>query len=560
MRNFLLIFLLFCACYKANSQVNYFNRVYDLNLNINAYQDLIIINPDSSIVFGFSRDLNHKRFITYAFIDNATGDTLYTFKHGRDTIDIYGGMNDYNCIINNVIYSCGGYYKNGNAYANFMKFSLDGDLILDSLYYIPISTQYAWTQFNSMLPLNDGSFLLVGNKESSYGNLDAWLVKMDSNGNILWEKSFNSSWNDQAISIVPHQGNYLISGGKIVSGKFDVWLICVDSDGILIWEKTYGGPFYDGGNAMSLNNGEIHLSGGREYAENYYESFVMRLNNNGDFLWQKSLFSMQTFNLQSSLGINMELSDGSILSVGGFYEYDSPMDSPVGIIYKMSQNGDSIWTRILKLRTNDHYTWDLEELDNGDFLMSGYVFPDSPNNTQDGWLMRTNCLGYFEHPKDSVVFSGDGGLLYAQNLSSYFEYTTIAWGDNEIDTLYEGNVQSINHTYSLPGNYIISTSTVACNDTIKKTIEYTANPPNLINQHVLVFPNPNDGNFQVWLNSEDLWQLEVFDASGRMVFGKSDVVLKTGFTLNLSACESAVYFVRVRSELATFMERVVVSK
>ena len=180
MRNLLLTFLFLCSYYKVNSQVDYFNRLNDLNFIINTYQDLVIINPDTSIVFGYSRDFNHKR-ITCAFIDNATGDTLYTFKYGSDTIDIYGGYNDYNCIINDVIYSCGCYYKNGNAYANFMKFSLNGDLILDSLYYIPVSSQYAWTQFNSMLPLDDGSFLLVGSKERNYGNLDLWLVKMDLN-------------------------------------------------------------------------------------------------------------------------------------------------------------------------------------------------------------------------------------------------------------------------------------------------------------------------------------------------------------------------------------------
>jgi hypothetical protein len=559
MRNLLLTFLFLCSYYKVNSQVDYFNRLNDLNFIINTYQDLVIINPDTSIVFGYSRDFNHKR-ITCAFIDNATGDTLYTFKYGSDTIDIYGGYNDYNCIINDVIYSCGCYYKNGNAYANFMKFSLNGDLILDSLYYIPVSSQYAWTQFNSMLPLDDGSFLLVGSKERNYGNLDLWLVKMDLNGNILWEKSFDSSWYDNAVKIVPHQGNFLISGGKMVSGEVDNWYLCVDSDGNLIWEKSYGGPFYDGGNAISLNNGEIQISGSREYASHRYESLVMRLNNNGDFLWQKSYMKQSFYYHPSSLHLALELQDGSIILEGTTTDNNSFFSQPIGVIMKISESGDSLWSRYYHLRSDDHYTWDLEELDNGDFLMSGYVFPDSQDNTQDGWLMRTNCLGYFEHPKDSLVLNASGSVLTATNNASYFEYTTISWGDGDIDTLYANEIQYIEHQYTIPGMYDVTSTTVACNDTISHHYAHTVTPISFSELDLSVFPNPNDGLFEIWLNSDDLFDIDVLDLNGRIVKQDKNVLLKNGCPLNLMELESAVYFIRARAGNQVYQSRVVIAK
>lgn len=102
----------------------------------------------------------------------------------------------------------------------------------------------------------------------------------------------------------------------MVSGEVDNWYLCVDSDGNLIWEKSYGGPFYDGGNAISLNNGEIQISGSREYASHRYESLVMRLNNNGDFLWQKSYMKQSFYYHPSSLHLALELQDGSIILEG----------------------------------------------------------------------------------------------------------------------------------------------------------------------------------------------------------------------------------------------------
>jgi hypothetical protein len=441
-----------------------------------------------------------------------------------------------------------------------MKFSLNGDLILDSLYYIPVSSQYAWTQFNSMLPLDDGSFLLVGSKERNYGNLDLWLVKMDLNGNILWEKSFDSSWYDNAVKIVPHQGNFLISGGKMVSGEVDNWYLCVDSDGNLIWEKSYGGPFYDGGNAISLNNGEIQISGSREYASHRYESLVMRLNNNGDFLWQKSYMKQSFYYHPSSLHLALELQDGSIILEGTTTDNNSFFSQPIGVIMKISESGDSLWSRYYHLRSDDHYTWDLEELDNGDFLMSGYVFPDSPNNTQDGWLMRTNCLGYFEHPKDSLVLNASGSVLTATNNASYFEYTTISWGDGDIDTLYANEIQYIEHQYTIPGMYDVTSTTVACNDTISHHYAHTVTPISFSELDLSVFPNPNDGLFEIWLNSDDLFDIDVLDLNGRIVKQDKNVLLKNGCPLNLMELESAVYFIRARAGNQVYQSRVVIAK
>jgi hypothetical protein len=225
----------------------------------------------------------------------------------------------------------------------------------------------------------------------------------------------------------------------------------------------------------------------------------------------------------------------------------------------MNQNGDSLWTRILKLRNNDNYLTDIKELENGDLLISGFVFPDSPNNTQDGWLMRTNCLGYFEHPKDSIVMSGIGeNVLSLTNYSSYYDYTIVNWGDNSSDTVYASGNQNIMHEYTLPGNYSINTTTIACNDTIHKSSEYLVIPEQYESSELVIFPNPNQGHFEIWLDSPDLYSLEIMDLNGRIVKSALNVKMNQGYIIDLSELGRSIYFVRAAKGENIIQQRVLV--
>ncbi len=553
----IILFQITCACSFLQAQVSYYNKTQDLEETINAYDDILIINQDSVLLSGFIRDTSNKRYNTYNYVKPISGDTIFTFRYGRDTMDIFGGKGMNISIKDENIYSCGALYQNGKQYANFLKFSLNGILIIDTLY----NSEINWSGFESMLETDDGHFLILGTKEVSFENLDIWLVKMDTDGNILWENTYGSTENN-GCSIIEKtsDGNYIISAGKEYDSGSDNYIIKIDPNGEVIWEKVIDNTiYYESSNGKPLLNGEVLLTGYNQYETNKSQAWVTKLDQFGNIIWEKT-FEKSDF----SIGLNTfilakELENGNLVIIGKVNK-EQDLFNPKGVMYCISKNGDSLWSRYYKIRNNDNYLTDLKILDNGDFLMAGYVFPDSPDNTEDGWLMRTNCLGYFEHPKDSIVFSGTESQLNANNYSTFFEYTTISWGDGQIDTLYEGNLQTINHLYPLPGNYSIETTTVACNDTIRNTIDYTANPPNLSNQNLSVFPNPNDGNFQVWLNSEEVFQIEVFDASGRIVSNYSNILLNTGFNLDLSSFESAMYFVKVRSENATLTERVIITK
>ncbi len=553
LKNCILLLYIWVSAFS-HAQANYYNKTIDIDNVHNGFHGITHINGDTVLIDGFLQDQHYKRYRTFSFINAINGDTITSFKYGNDTLDIYGGMAIDVIVVNDLIYCCGTCYKNGKTYANFLKFDMNGTLLLDTLF----KTNLEWSEFESMIPTNDGNFLILGNIENIQDNLDAWLVKVDYSGNIMWEKTYGGpEINGTCTFVETIDGNYLIATVKQYSNSSDTYLIKVDNLGEIIWEKTLNySIFLESANCKSLNNGDIILTGFREYQNNQNEAFAFRINIEGHILWEKYFeksengFNKFVFSYESQNG-NILINAGILDELIGF--------NPIGMTYCLSPIGDSIWARKFLLRENDHYLLDIEPLENGDLLMTGYVFPDSPNNTEDGWIMRTNCLGYFEHPKDSIVLIGSGeNVLSLTNYSSYYDYTIVDWGDNSSDTVYASGNQNIMHEYSLPGNYSINTTTIACNDTIHKSSEYLVIPEQYESSNLVIFPNPNQGQFEIWLNSPDLYSLEIMDLNGRIVKSALNVKMNQGYIIDLSELGSSIYLVRAAKDENIIQQRVVV--
>lgn len=104
LKNCILLLYIWVSAFS-QAQSNYYNKTIDIENSINANEDLFILNQDTSILTGFLRDANGKRSNTYTFINNQNGDTIRSFRYGRDTIDIYGGIANNIHIINNMLFS-----------------------------------------------------------------------------------------------------------------------------------------------------------------------------------------------------------------------------------------------------------------------------------------------------------------------------------------------------------------------------------------------------------------------------------------------------------------------
>ena len=115
-----------------------------------------------------------------------------------------------------------------------------------------------------------GDFIIVGSSESSdndisfpKGSYDIWVIKLSSNGDFLWERSYGGSKYETANSIIQSLDNKIyilgstLSNDKDVSfqiGNSDFWLLTLDSNGNLLGEQTFGGSNFDMGKKIEIDN------------------------------------------------------------------------------------------------------------------------------------------------------------------------------------------------------------------------------------------------------------------------------------------------------------------
>lgn len=110
-----------------------------------------------------------------------------------------------------------------------------------------------------------------GNITNQKGAADVWVIKINESGNLLWQKSYGGSSFDVARSISKTKNNQFIIAGssrssdidvKINQGQNDVWMLKIDNNGQLLWQKSVGGTEIDFGyDAVELKNGNIVVVG-----------------------------------------------------------------------------------------------------------------------------------------------------------------------------------------------------------------------------------------------------------------------------------------------------------
>lgn len=284
--------------------------------------------------------------------------------------------------------------------------------------------------------------------DSCRGAFDIWLIKIDKNGNKIWDKTFGGNGRDEyPTSLATTQdGNFILGcgslsdasgeksaglrGPKSFSNK-DVWVFKFNTEGVKIWDKTFGGSNLDEiFDVQELTDGSILLGcnsksdiGFDKTMENFgdYDFWLIKITATGEKVWDKVFGGTRT-DLLVSMDQNKT---GYVLLAGQSNSQPSgnKEDSLKGnfdfwLVY-IDEKGNKIWDKNYGGKLNDA-AFELVKFKDGAYLICGssasdiggdksenargkLTTPDGIINTNDFWVVKIKCIFDLNLGNDTLV-------------------------------------------------------------------------------------------------------------------------------------------------------------
>jgi len=197
-----------------------------------------------------------------------------------------------------------------------------------------------WDEIFSIVQTKDGSFVTTGCVWSKgAGRGDIYVAKLNKNGDLLWDKTFGGSENDEAHSIIQTDDEgYAVTGFTVLedTGDRDIWVIKLDKDGNKIWDKTLGGASEDWANSIVQTEDEGYMVAGwtKSMGAGKTDVWIVKLNKNGDLLWDKTFGGSENDEAHSIV----QTEDGGY-AVAGWTKSKRTGNSDVWVL-KLDENGN----------------------------------------------------------------------------------------------------------------------------------------------------------------------------------------------------------------------------
>ncbi|NIA12214.1 MAG: hypothetical protein GWP10_21475 [Nitrospiraceae bacterium] len=292
-----------------------------------------------------------------------------------------------------------------------------------------------WDMAHSVQQTSDGGYILAG-QTSSYGSggWDFWLVKTDSNGNKVWDKTFGGSNNDGASSVQQtSDGGYILAGNTYSygAGSGDFWLVKTDSDGNKQWNKTFGGTSRDEARSVQQTSDGGYILAGYTYSYGAVgqDFWLVKTDSDGNKVWDKT-FGGSMHDGASSV---QPTSDGGYIITGTTESYGS--GGWDFWLVKTDSNGNKVWDKTFG-GTNDDFAESVQQTSDDGYILAGETYSYGAGYS-DFWLVKTDSNGNKEWDKtfggtnddhaESVQQTSDDGYVLAGMTKSYGAGSNDVW-------------------------------------------------------------------------------------------------------------------------------------
>ncbi|CAN5335323.1 hypothetical protein BH09BAC5_BH09BAC5_26530 [soil metagenome] len=379
----------------------------------------------------------------------------------------------------------------------------DGYLVrVDSLGLVMWQKYYTGNNvdiFRSIKQLPDSGYIIAGysNSAGTHGGYDGWVMRTDKNGDSLWSKMIGTSNWDFFYDVAPtYDGGFVLCGGTYGqgAGDEDMWFVKINGNGDTLWTKTQGGVKQDEARGIIETGDSLLATCGFTYslADTLGDSWILRMNANGDTLWTGTAGYDST--ADNSWGLCDNYSTGRIFFCGDLKTPAGDKDPYFGayfyngtnqFMYSSGGSGDEIFYGIKMNSVGTiaaigvNYTIGLG---NGDF----FLFETKTVWASHAFGTPLIDVGY------SLDFTHDNGYITCGYTNGY-------------------NSNS-------PNVYLVKLDSNASNTGVLAIREP---PSNLTGFGVTIFPNPVQQSATVIVDAtqkiDHEMEMNIFDISGRKV-------------------------------------------
>ncbi|MBE9466808.1 MAG: hypothetical protein IMY72_00645 [Bacteroidetes bacterium] len=331
----------------------------------------------------------------------------------------------------------------------------------------------------SVCATNDGGCIIGGRVWSDDGDVsdndgghEAWIVKLNSDFEIEWKKTYGGTNGETLKSIrqMP-DGGYIVAASSLSndgdvsintgnSFLYDFWIIKLSSSGDIVWEKSYGGSSADYSNDIILTSDGGYLAVGATHSVdgdvtgNYggkRDAWVIKLNTTGELDWQYSLGGSDDERAYAAI----QTSDNGFLITSEASSNDGEVSSNLSTgawLVKLDENGTLIWEKSysnLGLNFNA-----LIEDNNGNIFLSGSV-------NDNGCLANISSTGSLIWYKEyggsltdglyKIIKTSDGNYVLAGHSTSNDNDLNINYGSSDFWIIKTDNAGELIWSNSIGG-------------------------------------------------------------------------------------------------------------
>jgi len=263
-----------------------------------------------------------------------------------------------------------------------IKTDAKGDMVWTRTYGGAQVDYVSWVQQS-----RDGGYIFIGNT-GPFDASDMWLVKIDVNGDTLWTKTFGGTGNDNGQCVYQTtDGGYVIAGNttSFGAGNQRIWLIRTDSLGDTLWTRTFGEDSLDfGGSVQQTADGGYFIAGYRwPWSAESVSLYLVKTDARGDTLWTRTIGGPGGF-AEGMCG--QPTKDGGYIIVGA-----CGTGLPDVYLVKTDANGDTLWTRTFGGPDFD-VGYSVRLTADGGYVISGQTYSFGAGRS-DFLLIKTDANG-----------------------------------------------------------------------------------------------------------------------------------------------------------------------